>query len=186
VLISTLQFISKHDLLEGLTHFIFYLHNNLHNGLIQERLPTKTNLAICRVLPSSASYCVSGCGHVETAEHLFLTCPTFSSLWQHVREWIGFVGVDSNNISDHLLQFTLMTGPGKAKSSFLQLIWLLCTWVVWNERNNQLFNNVVTLVPRLLDKVKLLSLGWLKAKNVMLVFGTQRWWSNPLACLGIG
>jgi len=40
-----------------------------------------------------------------------------------------------------------------------QLIWLLCTWIVCNERNNRLFNNTITIVPRLLDKVKLLSLG---------------------------
>jgi len=32
------------------------------------------------------------------------------------------VGVDSHNISDHLVQFTHMTGGGKAKCSFLQLI----------------------------------------------------------------
>jgi len=56
---------------------------------------------------------------------------------------------------------------------------------VWTERNNRLFTNVVTDVPRLLDKVKLLSLGWLKAKKAMFVFCTQRW-SNPRACLGIG
>jgi hypothetical protein len=136
--------------------------------LIQDRLPMKANLEMRGVIPLSTAYCVSRCGHVETAEHLFINCNTFASLWQHVREWIGFVGVDTNNVSDHLLQFTLMTGPGKAKRSFLQPIWLLCTWVVWNERNNRLFNNVVTLVPHLLDKVKLLSLGWLKAKKSCL------------------
>ena len=84
------------------------------------------------------------------------------------------------------MQFTYLSGVGKARRSFMQLIWLLCTWVVWLERNNRLFNNVVTDVPRLLDKIKLLSLGWLKAKKVMFVYGTQRWWSNPMACLGIG
>jgi len=60
--------------------------------LIQDRLPMKVNLPSCRVIPTSMAYCVSGCGHVETAEHLFLTCTTFATLWQHVREWIGFVG----------------------------------------------------------------------------------------------
>jgi hypothetical protein len=35
-------------------------------------------------------------------------------------DWI--CGVDSHNISDHLLQFTYMTSGGKAKRSFLQLI----------------------------------------------------------------
>jgi hypothetical protein len=123
---------------------------------------------------------------VETAEHLFLSCSVSASLWQQVREWIGFDVVDSNNISDHLVQFMHMAGGGRSIRSFMQLIWLLSTWVVWNDRNNRLFNNIVTPVPRLLDKVKLLSLGWLKAKNALFVYGTQMWWSSPLACLGIG
>jgi hypothetical protein len=154
--------------------------------LIHNRLPTKANLAARGIIQSEATYCVSRCGHVETTDHLFLSCTSFAPLWEEVRRWIGFVGADSNNISDHLMQFIFMTGVSKAKRSFLQLIWLLCTWVLWNERNNRLFNNVVTDVSRLLDKIKLLSLAWLKAKKAIFVFGTHRWWSSPLACLGIG
>jgi len=41
------------------------------------------------------------------------------------------------------------------------------------ERNNRLFNNVVTLIPCLLYKIKKLSLGWLKAKKATFVYGTQ-------------
>jgi len=143
--------------------------------LLRDRLPTKANLAIRWVISVEDSLCVAGCGHVETADHLFLSCSTFSPLWQHVREWIGYVGVDSNIIADHLVQFTHFSGVGKAKCSFMQLVWLPCSWVMWTERNNRLFNNSVTTIPRLLDKVKLLSLGWLKAKKVVFVYGTQRW-----------
>jgi len=84
------------------------------------------------------------------------------------------------------LQFTYFTDGAKSRRSFMQLIWLLSAWVVWNEQNNRLFNNVVTPIPRLLDKVKMLSLGWLKAKKATFVFGTQEWWSCPLVCLSIG
>jgi hypothetical protein len=136
--------------------------------IIRDRLPTKANLVVRGVIPTEATYCVSGCGHVETAEHRFLACSTFASLWQQVRDWIGFVGVDSNNISDHLVQFTYMTGDGKAKRWFLQLIWLLCTWVVWNERNNRLFNNVVTLVPRLLVS-KRIPLSYMDFNNFIVL-----------------
>jgi len=138
------------------------------------------------MLQSEATLCVSGCGLFETTDHLFLSCSSFAPLWEQVRLWIGFVGVDSNNIADHLMQFTSMTGAGKAKSSFLQLVWLLCTWVMWIERNNRLFNNVVTEVPRLHDKIKVLSLAWLKAKKATFIFGTHLWWSSHLACPGIG
>jgi len=103
-----------------------------------------------------------------------------------VRDRIGFLGVDSHILFDHFLQFVHSTCGGKARRSFIQLIWLICAWVLWNERNNRLFNNSVTLIPRLLDKVKYLSLGWLKAKKATFVFGTHRWWSGPFQCLDIG
>jgi len=154
--------------------------------LLRNRLPTKGNLAARGVLSPKVTICALGCDHVETSEHLFLSCPTSVLLWQQVRHWIRCMGADPNNLSDHLMQFTYLTGVGKSKRSFMQLIWLLCTWVVWSARNNCLFHNVVTDVSRLLDKVKLLSLGWLKAKKAMFVFGTQSWWSNPMTCLGIG
>jgi hypothetical protein len=152
--------------------------------LLRNRLPTKTNLAARGILQTDAALCVAGCGQVESADHLFISCSSYVPLWQQLRHWIGFVGADTNNVADHLVQFTHMAGVGKAKRSFLQLIWLLCAWVLWNERNNRLFNNVITDVPRLLDKIKSLSLAWLTAKKAMFVFGTQRWWSSPLACLG--
>jgi hypothetical protein len=135
---------------------------------------------------TEATLCAAGRGQVEMADHLFISCLSFVSLWQQVRHWIGFAGADNNNVDDQLVQFIHMTGGGKAKRSFLQLIWLLCTWVLWNERNNRLFNNVITDVPMLLDKIKSLSLVWLMAKKAMFVYGTQRWWSSPLTCLGIG
>jgi len=154
--------------------------------LIRDHLPTKANLTDRGMLQPEATMCVSGCGLVETADHMFLSCSSLAPLWEQVRQWIGFVGVDPNNIPDHLMQYTFMTGVGKAKSSFLQLVWLLCTCVLWNERNNKLFNNVVSDIPRLLDKIKLLPLAWLKAKKAIFVFGTHRWWSSHLTCLGIG
>jgi hypothetical protein len=89
-------------------------------------------------------------------------------------------------MSDHFIQFIHLSGVGKARRSFLQLLWLLCVWVLWTERNNMVFNNAITPIHRLLDKVKYLSLGWLKAKKVTFVFGTDRWWSSPFQCLGIG
>ncbi|AES69544.1 hypothetical protein MTR_3g031290 [Medicago truncatula] len=125
------------------------------------------------------------CGMRETAQHLFLSCDAFSSLWPMVRNWLGIIGVDTNVLLDHFLQFVHLSGGGKAVRDFLQLIWLLCVWVLWNERNNRLFNNVVTSILRLLHKVKFMSLAWLKAKKVVFRFGTDRWCSSPFQCLDI-
>ncbi|XP_024630832.1 uncharacterized protein [Medicago truncatula] len=80
--------------------------------LLRDRLSTRTNLISRRVLSPDMSSCVAGCGHPESAQHLFLLCDTFGSLWHLVRDWIGCYGVDADNIFDHFLQFTHLTGGG--------------------------------------------------------------------------
>jgi hypothetical protein len=98
----------------------------------------------------------------------------------------GFDGVDHCDISNHFAQFTFSTGGLKSRRSFLQLVWLLTVWVLWNERNNRLFKQKENFIVQLLDKVKYHSMWWLKAKNVVFMFGDYLWLSNLLSCLGIG
>ncbi|XP_039688726.1 uncharacterized protein [Medicago truncatula] len=141
--------------------------------LIRDRLPTKSNLAYRGILNSEACLCVSGCGLLEDARHLFLSCSFFGSLWSLVRSWIGFDGVDHCDISNHCAHFAFYTGGLKARRSFLQLIWLLTMWVIWNERNNKIFKQKESSLVQLLDKVKYHSLWWLKANKVVFVFDDQ-------------
>ena len=154
--------------------------------MFKERLPIKSNLAICGIIPSEVRMCVHGCGHVEDTTHLFLSCPTFGAIWSLVRAWLGFDGADSQVISDHLLQFIHYASGLKSRRSLFHLIWLLCVWVLWNEQNNRLFKDQQCSIPHLLEKVKSYSLWWLKASKATFVFGTHLWWLSPLMCLGIG
>ena len=153
--------------------------------LLQDRLPTKINLQRRGIAQVTDTRCVSGCGKEETTSHLFLHCHVFGAIWQHIRSWIGVSGADTDNVPDHIQQFIHYSGYTKARRSFLQLLWLLCVWLVWNERNSRLFNNTETSIDQLLDKAKYHSLWWLKANNITFVHGTQTWWSNPFYCLGI-
>jgi hypothetical protein len=153
--------------------------------LLKDMLPTRMNLFRRGILQAEEGRCVTGCGSEETATHLFLHCEVFGLLWYHVRLCIGVSGVDPHNISEHFFQFTYYTGHSKARRSFLQLIWLLCIWLLWKERNNRLFNNIETPIFQLLDQVKFHSLWWLKARNGTCMHGFQRWWSDPLLYLGL-
>ncbi|KAK2375121.1 hypothetical protein QL285_076032 [Trifolium repens] len=103
--------------------------------LLRDRLPTKTNLVTRGILSPYLDMCATGCGGAESTHHLFLSCGTFGSIWPLVRAWIGFSTADAHNLSDHFVQFTHSAGGHSAQRSFLQLVWLACVWVVWNERN---------------------------------------------------
>ncbi|GAU42968.1 hypothetical protein TSUD_143050 [Trifolium subterraneum] len=66
--------------------------------LLQDRLPTKANLTTRGCLSSAVYHCVSGCGEVESAQHLFLSCSIFGALWPTVSSWIGSSLVTSQTL----------------------------------------------------------------------------------------
>jgi len=153
--------------------------------LLHDRLPTKLNLFRRGIIQHTDVSCVAGCGFDESATHLFLHCASFGSIWQHIRNWLGISGVDLLTLHGHFFQFTNSIGMSRKRRSFMQLLWLLCVWIVWNERNNRIFKNIQTTMTDLLEKVKYQSLWWLKAHKVNFVYGNHNWWSDPLLCLSI-
>ena len=90
--------------------------------LFRDRLPTKTNLVVDDIIPPDAYYCVTGCGGVESARQLFLSCDTFGFLWTLVRSWISFSSADPHHLSYHFIQFIYFACGLKARHSFLHLI----------------------------------------------------------------
>jgi len=48
--------------------------------LLRDRLPTKMNLVRRGMLATEAAGCIAGCGHDESASHLFMHCHTFGAL----------------------------------------------------------------------------------------------------------
>jgi len=128
---------------------------------------------------------VTGCGGLETVDHLFLSCPVFAPLWSMVRSWISISSADLDSLQDHLVHFIHSSGGLRARRSFMQLSWLCCVWVMWNERNNRGFKAEKNTIHQMLDKVKLHSFWWLKAYNVNLCLISHMWWSSPFVCMGI-
>ncbi|GAU34745.1 hypothetical protein TSUD_17180 [Trifolium subterraneum] len=92
--------------------------------LLCDRLPTKANLVTCDILSPADGLCVPGCGAAESAQHLFLSCSTFGSIWASVRSWIDITSADPTSLHDHFVQFTYFTCGSQVRRSFLQLIWL--------------------------------------------------------------
>ncbi|CAJ2652515.1 unnamed protein product [Trifolium pratense] len=127
--------------------------------ILRDRLPIKVNLVTRGALSSTAHSCVFGCGEAESAHHLFISCSFVFPLWDLVRSWIDIPLVEFTTLRDHFVQFTSLASGSRARRSFLQLIWLVCVWVVWTERNHRLYNGSTDTPHLLLDKIKLFSLG---------------------------
>jgi len=131
--------------------------------LLRNRLPTKDNLMRRNIIHANDLACVNGCGVAETTTHLFIDCESASSLWTLVWNWLGITVVAPCQLRDHCIQVSFMAGMSHGTHSFFKVIWFACVWVIWKERNNRIFKNMMVTPLVLVEKVKLLSFLWLKA-----------------------
>jgi hypothetical protein len=135
-------------------------------------------LVACDIVSLETQSCVAGCGGMESAQHLFLYCNIFGSLWSAVRSWID-LSLAILKIREIILYTLLIHQVVYEHGTFLQLIWLLCVWIIWiGKKNHRLFRNSDRFLPQLLEKVKLYSYLWLKTNY-------HSWWLSLFTCLDI-
>jgi len=137
------------------------------------------------VINVGASTCAASYEDSETTLHLFLNCDVSSGLWEDVQLWLGILSVTPGGIRHHFHQFTKLAGMPRSSHLFLSIIWFVVVWVLWKERNNRVFANVVATPFLLLERVKLNSFLWLKAKHVSFSYSYHDWWKHPLPCMGM-
>ena len=94
--------------------------------LLRDRLPTTDNLIKRHILLPNAQLCVGGCGMMEDAKHLFLSCDFFGKLWYDISHWLSYNIVFPEHVSDHLYQFGTLGGFSKINCSAFHLIVILC------------------------------------------------------------
>ena len=62
------------------------------------------------------------------------------------------------------------------------IIWISTLFVIWKDRNDRIFDNHFVQLTGLLEKVKLQTYWWLKAKYMTFDFDYPFWRQNPLCC----
>jgi len=153
--------------------------------ILRNILPTKDNLVRCRILSVEEATCVSCCGSIETASHLFLGCDVLRALWSHVWLWLVISSVSSSDLHQHFTQFITMAGLPTFTHIFFKIIWFTSVWVLWKERNDRVFNSKTSTSFTLIEKVKLTSFLWLKSKQATFSYNYHDWWKQSLLCMGV-
>ena len=138
-----------------------------------KRLATKSNL-VKRNIQVQNSYCVF-CGHtLECEEHLFINCPLSSLLLAEIKKWWNLNSTCPNTINDLMAWGSTVGLKGRNILAFDTVVFSFC-WIVWDYRNNRIFNNKLVSFVFLLNQLKSLSLFWL---NVRGKLGKKLVWVN--------
>jgi len=92
--------------------------------LLLNRLPTKDNLIRREINPQTLGQCASGCGPYETANHLFVGCAFYGSIWVHVRMSLEIQVSYRLPVIDHFWNFTCLADDYKKLCYAINVIWL--------------------------------------------------------------
>lgn len=91
--------------------------------LLQDRLPTRVNLAKRNILPQTGNVNCPFCNRLsETAAHLFVKCNVSTNMWLECYKWLGVATAGHNQISNHFLAYSGLL-LGKKGNMFAINLW---------------------------------------------------------------
>ncbi|XP_057811533.1 uncharacterized protein LOC131025764 [Salvia miltiorrhiza] len=133
--------------------------------ILRNRLPSCDNLRKRNIpVGEEEIMCNACCQEVESANHVFLTCPKTDMLWSEIQRWTGFLSARPNSIEGHFDVFTQM-GKGKKSRRFLSALWACTTWLIWKGRNESRFEGKNWDVKKLCGEIKARMWSWNRIFN---------------------
>jgi len=114
--------------------------------------------------------CVGGCGKMENVDHLIFSCDYFC---ENLEWYFAMVSLHNGATRTCHKSLTEVRKSNRFSQSIhlvFNSICLSCAWVIWNERNVRVFRQNGSSIQQLLDKIKIQSFWWLKAKRHNLAF----------------
>jgi len=150
--------------------------------LLLDRIPSRSNL-LRRGVPLSVRgvRCVFCHVSLESATHMFLSCPSFFPVWYQVARWLGWVFVMPMGIAQHFQAFTGL-GWGKRVRLGLLLVWHVVIWTIWVSRNDLIFVGGLLREEPVVDRVKLLAWKWFRVKCPASSCSLYEWEVQPVLC----
>lgn len=151
--------------------------------VLLNRIATKVNLEARNILPDEGSLLCVACGRSnESVLHLFLHCELATNVWLELMRWLGGGFIIPPNLFIHWECWN-DAGANKNIRKGRGLIWLATIWVLWNARNDKIFNGVNYGVDSILDTVKVLSWRWAMARLKAPICLYYEWCWDPIECL---
>lgn len=130
------------------------------------------------VIPLSESYCTFCGDHLETSDHLLLSCALPWQLWSWWLEIWNVKWVIPHSLKDMFIQWNLK-GKGEFFSKIWHAIFYIIIWSLWKERNDRAFNNKSSSISDIQDLVLLRLSWWIGGWNSNFPYSSSEISRNP-------
>ena len=121
------------------------------NDKLQLRRPYKS---LC------PQWCILCKGSEELIDHLFLHCPVTIGFWHKLFNLAGLVWVPPRSFEDMLVITFKGLGNSLRGKTLWQIACLTLIWMLWQERNNRIFEDKGRTEEMLWDLIRFYSSLW--------------------------
>ncbi|XP_048495896.1 uncharacterized protein LOC125495273 [Beta vulgaris subsp. vulgaris] len=149
---------------------------------VLRKLNTKDKLGRLGIIPSSNTNCIFCMNHMETHEHLFLTCVFSRKLWDWWLQLWKLQWAFPSSIKEVFEQWQY-----PHNGIFFKKVWaasfFIILWTIWRERNARNFNEVFSSISQLKDLILLRLSWWIKGWGVPFPYNSADILRNPYCLL---
>ncbi|RVW53835.1 hypothetical protein CK203_088568 [Vitis vinifera] len=107
----------------------------------------------------SPQWCILCKGNGESIDHLFLHCPVTIGLWHRLFNLVGLIWVPPRSLEDMLVISFKGLGNSLRGKTLWQIACLTLIWMVWQERNNRIFEDKGRTEEMVWDLIRLHAVG---------------------------
>ncbi|GKB79023.1 RNA-directed DNA polymerase, eukaryota [Tanacetum coccineum] len=141
-----------------------------------DALPTRFNISRCG-MPINCIACPICDRNVETSGHLFFACPLASHLANKILLWWNLQCTDFTSHQDWLSWIGSLHLPHDHKH-ILEGIFYVLWWLLWQYRNELLFDSKKPMKAKIFDDIVSRSFYWCKFR-CKASFNFNDWLKNP-------
>ncbi|MFS7962889.1 putative reverse transcriptase zinc-binding domain-containing protein [Helianthus anomalus] len=146
--------------------------------IARKRIPTMTDL-IKRGVPIQHADCRFCQEDVETTSHLFTGCRYSNEVWFRIENWCKISHSFLFDIPD-LLDMPESQATSKDAKHILRGIAYMTIWMIWNERNDRVFNDKKRNPVQLVENIKATSYFWIRNRSRWKFKDWKTWCKFPL------
>jgi len=98
-------------------------------------------------------------------------------------KWLNFNFITRPNLFIHAICWAREVWSKKFRTS-MWFIWHAVVWVIWNARNNRIFNGKTIEMEELVEQIKVTSWHWSMSRLKIATCLYYEWCWNPRVCIG--
>ncbi|XP_071727551.1 uncharacterized protein [Rutidosis leptorrhynchoides] len=115
---------------------------------------------------------------VESVDHAIYSCKLAQEIWVGIYKWWDLPLPSGSNIEDAIKGGLSIGLNASQRKTWQAIVWVTC-YFIWKNRNQKVFRNEAWASPKVINKIQVKSLEWVKNRSRGRSVDWHQWLLKP-------